>query len=275
MKITLLIIALLLNIGGDLDKTSQKNHLRNQAREALVAEDYSKAALYYQKLVDDYQVSDPQTRLNLANAYFKSEEPEKARSQYAMLTSNTSAQIKASAHHQLGAIAFQEQNLEEALLAFKHALKANPYHEKAAYNYELVKKMLEQQEDQEDDQDDQENEEEQQDEESDKDNEGEQDDEGDAEDEEGEDSEEGESDEEEQDGEGDEQQDGEEQEDQSEQDDERDQQMQDRKQRFEEGDMTEEKAEMLLESMKNQEIQYMQQRKRTTEEDNYSGRPDW
>lgn len=47
------------------------------------------------------------------------------------------------------------------------------------------------------------------------------------------------------------------------------------KQRLEEMKISEEKAKMILEALKNQEIQYLQQNKREAQKRNNSGKPDW
>lgn len=51
--------------------------------------------------------------------------------------------------------------------------------------------------------------------------------------------------------------------------------MKSKNQRFQEMNLTEEKAKMILEAMKNNEVQYIQQNKRKVRENTNYGKPDW
>jgi tetratricopeptide (TPR) repeat protein len=53
------------------------------------------------------------------------------------------------AYQQLGVINQQQNKMQEALSAFKASLKADPGNEDSRYNYELLKKMMKDQEQQE------------------------------------------------------------------------------------------------------------------------------
>ena len=69
----------------------------------------------------------------------------KAKNTYLGLTNSADPQFKSVSYQQLGMLAHREGKLEEALAHFKSALKANPANEDARFNYELVKKKLDEQ----------------------------------------------------------------------------------------------------------------------------------
>lgn len=74
MKIAL-VIALVLSSGfGDLDKIAKANKLKKEAKEAYQNGDYATAITNYHYLLDSMQVDDDKIRLNLANAYYQSQD---------------------------------------------------------------------------------------------------------------------------------------------------------------------------------------------------------
>ena len=150
----------------------------------------------------------------------------------------------------MGIIDQQKNNLEGALANFKSALKADPSNENARYNYELVKKLLEQQQEQQQNQDqDQENKDQQQKEQEQQQKEQEQQKEQQQQDQE---KKEQEQQEQNQDSEKKEEGNPEQEQESKEEGEEMDQQPpKSRQEKLEELNLTEEKARMILEAMKN------------------------
>jgi Ca-activated chloride channel family protein len=142
MKIGLLIILALLIDPG---KIGQINSLKSQAKEAYLKGDFKSAVSTYRTLVDSLGVTEDEVRLNLANAYFESKDTANTAMSYQPLTQSTNTKIRSVAHQQLGVLSNRENKYEEALASFKQALKADPANEDARYNYEMVKKKLEEQ----------------------------------------------------------------------------------------------------------------------------------
>lgn len=262
---------------NDIAKT---NALIKEAKEALENERYEEAAENYRVLLDSFGMDDSQLKLNMAHALLKSDKKEEAKNIYRNLSGALDAAHRSIANQQLGNLAIENEELDEAINFYKSALKANPENEEARYNYELAKKLKEKQEqEQEQNQDQQEQEQEQQ--------------EGEEEKEEGE---QGESEEEQQEQEkgeeneetGEEQQqEGEAEEETSEENEnpenqeekteeqQRMENMQNLKEKLEEMEMNEETAMMILEALRNQEIQYLQQMRRKATQNRKSGKPDW
>ena len=87
--------------------------------------------------------------LNLANSYFQPNDTTNAASTYQSLTGSAKPQIRSKAQQQLGILNHKQGKLEEALNNFKQAIKADANNLDARYNYEMLKKKLEEQKKQE------------------------------------------------------------------------------------------------------------------------------
>lgn len=207
---------------------------------------------------------------------------------YTELTEASKKHLASNAYNQLGVISVkkgeqsqkeQKAFMESALSQFKQALIKNSQNDNARYNYELLKKYLKQQEEQEQDdqnQDEKEKNEDQKDQEQQKDKEQQEQDQKDQQkqDEQKKDQQE----EKQENGEQKEDQDGEQQE-QEPQEQEQGEQEEDPleklKEKLKEMNIPLEKAKMILEAMKNQEVQYVQQMKRKASKPQKSTEKDW
>ena len=121
------------------------NAAKSAAKKAFLNGDYKTAASQYQYLIDSLGVREEEVLLNLAHARFQLNDSVPALQGYQQLTSSSNTSIRSTAYQQLGVISTRAGKLEEALDQFKSALKANPANEEARYNYELVKRKLEEQ----------------------------------------------------------------------------------------------------------------------------------
>ncbi|MCZ6520499.1 MAG: hypothetical protein O6848_03285 [Bacteroidetes bacterium] len=292
MKYLLLTIWLLIGTDNTLTRIARINELKKQAQEAFLKKDFVTAAEKYKFLIDSMNVKEDQVWLNLAHANYELKDSTQAKTGYLQLTSSTNHQIKSLAYQQLGVMETEKENFEKSLSLFKASLKADPTNEESRYNYELLKKMMQEQDQQNHDQD-QENQEQQnhpdknrdqqdqqnnqkQDQQDQKENQ-----------QQPEDQEGGNQDQREQQQQEQEQQNqqeeskGQQQESKLEQQNQDNQQQQEQAQpkstveKLEEMNITEEKARMILEAMRNNEIQYIQQKQRKATERPDSGKPDW
>lgn len=279
MKIFLgiLLAALLIS---DIDRIAEINTLKADARKAYQNGDYKTAIQKYQYLIDSLQVKEDEVVMNLANAYFQENDTAQATTTYKSLVASKSPQLRSLSNQQLGVMSNRLEKYEEALSYFKNALRADPTNEGARYNYEMVKKKLEEQKKQEEKNKDQEKKDQEKKDDQNKDNKDQQDkdqkqDQKDKQDQEKKDQQE--------------QQDKEKQEqekkdkEKGEQDKEPEpQENKDKKDippsvsdKLKEMEMSEEKAKMILEAMRNQEIQYLQQNKRKATKPKDKTKPDW
>jgi len=142
----LIALLLLINPLTDLDKIAQVNKLKKDAKTAFNKGDYSTAIDKYNYLLDSMQVEDDNIKLNLANAYYKTNDSTSAANSYNNLLSSKDKVVKSVAHQQLGIMTDRAKKFDEALNHFKNAIKTNPANDEARYNYEMLKKMLEEQE---------------------------------------------------------------------------------------------------------------------------------
>ncbi len=286
MKLTMWILGSLLLAFIDINDIATVNALKRSAEQAYMNQNYEQAAQDYSMLIDSMQVVDDRAMLNLAHAYYQLSDSSNAQNSYQRLTMTDDKRLKSIAYQQLGMLNSSPDQLQKSLRYFKEAVRANPANEEARYNYELVKKKLQEQEDQQQDQEDQEKEDqekqdqEKQDQEQ-KENEEQQDQDQQNQDQQEQDQEQQQKDSEEQQQQEDQEQKEGEQEQQEPQEGEEsdepkeDQPMPSPSEKLEEMNLSEEKAKMILEAMRNSEVQYLQQMKKKATKKADSKKPDW
>ncbi|MTI24188.1 tetratricopeptide repeat protein, partial [Fulvivirga kasyanovii] len=152
MKYLFAILLVTVSSWTDLDKIAKVNKLKKEAKTAYNNGDYQKALDNYLYLVDSMQVEDDNIVLNMANAYYKLNDTTNAVNNYQAVVDSKDNVVRSVAQQQLGVIANRSKKFKEALEHFKEAIKADPANEEARYNYELLKKVLEEQEQQNKDQ---------------------------------------------------------------------------------------------------------------------------
>lgn len=289
------LIFILLMISADPSEIAKVNKLKSQAAEAYVSTNYQSAAQTYSILYDSLGVDESEIALNLAHSYYALQDTSNAKLRYQdVVASSNDRKLKSIAYQQLGVMAKSPATLKESLQYLKAALKADPTNEEARYNYEVVKKLMQEQEQQQQDDQDQNNKDQDQQNEN-QDQQDQQDQKGENQDQQEQQNQEEQQSEQDQQGEKSEDQqqqdqqnkEGEEESDQKNQqqqpeegDEEQDQNEQppmspDTQQKLEEMNISEDKAQMILEAMKNNEIQYIQQQRRKPTKQADSGKPDW
>ncbi|WP_424961448.1 hypothetical protein [Ekhidna sp.] len=257
----------------DPKEISKVNSLKKEAEAAYLDKDYELALAKYTLLRDSLGVDDPAIKLNLAHAHYHLNDTAGAKINYNQLATSSNNKLKSIALQQLGVMSKDAGKLEEALQQLKSAIKADPTNQDARYNYEVVKKLLEEQKQQQQQNQDQENqdqenkdgEDENQEQKQDQNKDGEQEN---KENQEGENQEQSEEEKQEQEKQNQEQKEGEEEEQEKSQE-------QMTKEKLEEMGISEEKARQLLEAMRQSEIKYLQHQKRKATKRPPSGKPDW
>jgi len=271
----------------DLNEVAKINEHKKAGNEAYKSGDFELAAKHYQYLVDSLQVREESVLLNLANSLFQLQDTASARNYYnSVVNEGAQNHSRSIAYQQLGLIDYSGKKYKEALGQFKNSLKNDPGNEEARYNYELLKKLIKEQEENqeqqnEENQENQDQQQQKQDQQS-KDQENQ--------DQQNQDQENQENQEQQQD-----QQDQQNQEQQQNQEDQQEQK-EGEEQKPQEGEeneekpdnidpttaeklkemnISEEKAKMILEALKNNEVQYIQQNKRKAKHRKKDGKPDW
>lgn len=287
MKYALLLLLLL----TDPVKIGKVNALKDQAKKAFQTGDFKSAAQYYRRLTDSLQVAEDEVQLNLAHAYFQLNDTVAAQQAYQPVLRSPNTSYQSVAHQQLGTLLTRQGKFEAALAEYKAALKANPRNEDARYNYELLRKKLDEQKKQEEKQNQDQEKKDQQDQQKndqqknkDQQNKDQQNKEQEKKEQEKKDQQQQEQQKKEQQQKEKEQQQKDQQQKEGEQKDEKQQpdEAKDKKElppsvkeKLEEMKISEQKARMILEAMKNQEIQYLQQNKRKATKPKDKSKPDW
>ena len=146
MKNTLFILSLLMCITSFAQ--NKKSFLRD-GNELYTDSSYNDAEMQYRKSLEkdqDYF----KASFNLADAVYKQKRYEESSALFDALIDNTPTENDlAKVYHNLGNSLTQEQKLEEAIEAYKNALRINPNDTETRHNLALSKKQKQEQEQQE------------------------------------------------------------------------------------------------------------------------------
>lgn len=281
-----ILAAILLTLTTFTDPTliSKINGLKADAKKAYLKNDFKTAVTKYRYLVDSMNVREDEVLLNLASAYYNLKDTTNAQSQYQSLTASSKNQLRSKAQQQLGLIADQQGKQEEALQHFKEAIKSDLSNNEARYNYELLKKKIEEKKKQDQQKKDEQNKDKDQ-EKKDQNKEEQEKKEQEKKDQEQKEKEKKEQEEKEKEQQKDQKKDKKKDQEQKEKE-EKEKQEQEKKdqekkmppsveEKLKDMKISPEKAEMLLEAMRNQEKQYLQQNKRKATKPKEKGKPDW
>ena len=124
------------------DRIDQINKLTKEAEEAFKNEDFTETIEKYELLIDSFDFSNEQVYLNLAHSHLLSKDTLKAIENYNYASLADKSEIKSIALQQLGNISEKNNKLEDALNFYKASIIADNKNNDSKYNYELVKKKL-------------------------------------------------------------------------------------------------------------------------------------
>ncbi|MBS1557449.1 MAG: hypothetical protein JST69_01875 [Bacteroidetes bacterium] len=276
----------------DPTKVSKINSLKSEAKKAYLAGDMKTAIRNYIILRDSLGVKEEELEMNLANSYFTTSDTTRAYQAYQPLLTSANSKIKTWANQQMGVLTNRQGKYEEALHYFKQALKAEPQNDQARFNYEMIKKKLEEQKKQQQKQDQPKDKKENQNKEQNKENKEQQKkdsekkqdkkDNKDQPNKEQKEKEQKEKEQKEKEQKENEQKKQQQEKEQKEKQPEKKETKEDQKKpdpslqdKLKDMKISEDKAKMILEAMKNQEVQYLQQNKRKATKPKDKGKPDW
>ncbi len=141
---TLLVVFLL--VPTSWKKIGKKNKAILQAEQAYIATDFEQSVRQHLALISEYEISTPEVKFNLALSYQNNGQEEEAKKTYEEVLLSGNKTIASFAANQMGVLEGRENNLKDALAHFKSALIQNPDNEAARYNYELLSRWLEENE---------------------------------------------------------------------------------------------------------------------------------
>lgn len=138
----------------DVNKISKINQAKKNAEEAYKKGEFESAISSFRLLSDSLGVNEDPVLFGLANAYFQQKDTVSAAQYYSQVLGSEDPLLRSLAYQQLGIIKKQQNKLEDALSDFKISLKSDPTNEDSRYNYELLKKIIDEQEQQQQDEND-------------------------------------------------------------------------------------------------------------------------
>ena len=263
---------LLFIVFDDINEIATINRVKDEAAKAYNDGNYQDAIKNYSFLYDSLGENNDKILLNLSNAYFSAHDTSNAQFHYAKLTESGDNGIKSIAHQQLGVIANNMGKYDVALDEFKNSLRADPGNNDARYNYELLKRLMEQNQQQQNQNQDQQNKDQQNQDQQDQEQEQQQQqqDQQNQEDQEQEEQQQNQQNQQQE-----EEQEQQQQEQQESEEENQEEQAQPQPQETEEMEISEEMARMILEALRNNEIQYIQQNKKKAKKPKDNSKPDW
>ncbi len=138
--ITFIIISIFTSLGWHFTLIKHTNDLKEKAATYCKKNNLPKALAAYYSLSHEYHLKDENIDLNMANCYFELGNIEAGKKIYTQLSKSENKMIKAQAYTQLGVCNALMGKKMMALSCFKLALIADPSHDIARYNYELLTK---------------------------------------------------------------------------------------------------------------------------------------
>ncbi|ERM81610.1 hypothetical protein P872_19845 [Rhodonellum psychrophilum GCM71 = DSM 17998] len=279
--ISRILLFLILFVPASWTVTTRKNAAIKAASKDYANAKYEASVASHLLLGTEFGINSPNSSYNLALSYHYNEQLEEAQAAYLGLIGSANPMIASFASNQNGILLGKQEKYKEALEAFKFALIKDPLNEPARYNYELLSRWLEENEDQNQEDQDKEDEEqkdkedqEQEKQDQDKDKENKKDGEGDEKTEEDEASESEKKDD--KSGEkSQEEKDSQEPSDMESDLSEREKSKEQMKERLKEMNLSPEQASQILDAMNAAELRYIQQNKKKPTKRPEKGLPDW
>lgn len=145
MKIIILVLVFLSefpNVLYSFRQISESNKWIKRGEQAFKKGNYIEAAAAYAVLTNNLDYQNENALLNLSNAYYKLENYSRAYKSLEQLTHSSNHFNSSLAYQQLGCIAFKQHIYKQSLEYFKQSIRANPDNEIARYNYELLSRLL-------------------------------------------------------------------------------------------------------------------------------------
>jgi len=125
------------------DRIDEINRLTDSAEKSFFSKNYNESIRNYKTLIDSLDYSNEKIYLNLAHSYLLSNDTLNAIENYNFASLTENNKIKSIALQQLGNINEKNKKLDEALSFYKESIIANNNNEDSKYNYELVKRRIE------------------------------------------------------------------------------------------------------------------------------------
>ncbi|MEZ4776355.1 MAG: tetratricopeptide repeat protein [Bacteroidia bacterium] len=135
MQVLLYVILLAGNISG-------KEKSLSLAAEAFHSGDYHTSILHYGDALKAYPAQAASIHYNIGQCYLALDSTERALQFFHLVLDRNANDVAAMASNEIGLLLIRRQRPKEALEAFREALIFDPENETARYNYELLRKRM-------------------------------------------------------------------------------------------------------------------------------------
>jgi tetratricopeptide (TPR) repeat protein len=160
MLLVRMLWVILLLVPSSWKKIGEKNKAIYEAEQAYITTDFEQSVRQHLGLIAEHDIRSPEVKFNLALSYQYNGQEEEAKKTYEKVLRSGNKTLGSFAANQIGVLEGRENNHKDALAYFKAALIQNPDNDIARYNYELLSRWLEENEEDQDkeerDQEDQE-----------------------------------------------------------------------------------------------------------------------
>ena len=150
MNWTKSIAFLLMFFPASWTQVSRLNAAIDLAERSYSETDYEKSIADHLSLIENFQFNTPNLDFDLALSYQYADKLDEAAANYDKASIATDSKLASMAYNQGGVLMGNKQENEAALSKFKSALIKDPNNETARYNYELLARWLERDEERKD-----------------------------------------------------------------------------------------------------------------------------
>lgn len=136
------IFLVLLFLPASWTRVSRLNAAIDQAAASYAAAEYRQSIKDHRLLVDGFQLASASLDFNLGLSYHYASKPEEAAASFDKASQSPDKLLASFAYNQGGVILGNKQDYQAALSKFQSALIQDPLNEVARYNYELLARWL-------------------------------------------------------------------------------------------------------------------------------------
>lgn len=137
-----LILAVLLLIPSSWTRVTRLNNAINAAEKSYSEANYDQSVTDHLVLVNEYEYQSAELNFDLGLSHQYSEKVDEALTWYDQATQSPNKMLASFAFNQSGVITGNKKEFEAALSKFQSALIKDPTNEQARYNYELLARWL-------------------------------------------------------------------------------------------------------------------------------------
>jgi hypothetical protein len=140
MKMALILLGIFSVVTSFFTRITEMNKLKESASRAYYQGDYLSASLIYQELQRKYSNKDEKLLINLSHSLFQASKYGEAAFYYERLRHSENPATRSIALNQLGIIASNSGDEKLSVKYFRLAIVEDPSNLKAIYNYEVLRK---------------------------------------------------------------------------------------------------------------------------------------